>query len=217
MNHPLYAVLLAAGESTRMSQLKALLPWEGQTLLRYGVDQLLALPLERLVVVLGHRADELRALLPDAEPLVAVENAGYRNGKVSSILAGMASLPRAGHVLVLSVDQPRPAELLSAVARQHLEGEASITIAAYGDRRGHPVVFAPPLFRELLAIDEATAGLRAVLHRHAGEVSLCDTGSPLALLNLNTPEDYDRAGRLLREGGAAPFSSSTSSARAGNQ
>jgi len=69
-------------------------------------------------------------------------------------------------------------------------------VAAYLGRRGHPVVFAPSLRPALEALDEATEGLRAVLRRHAGEVRACETGSPLALVNLNTPDDYAAAKRL---------------------
>ncbi|MDQ3700468.1 MAG: nucleotidyltransferase family protein [Chloroflexota bacterium] len=196
-SEPVYAVLLAAGESTRMGQLKALLPWEGQPLLRYQIDQLLASPVERVVVVLGHRAGELRALLPESARLQAVDNERYQTGKVSSIHAGVAALAGPGHLLILSVDQPRPAGLLCAVVQHHLSTGALITIAAHGERRGHPVLFSPLLFGEVLAIDEATEGLRAVLGRHDAGVALYDTGSPLARLNLNTPEDYTRATALM--------------------
>ena len=96
-----------------------------------------------------------------------VDNPAYREGKVSSILAGVAALPPEGHVLVLGVDQPRPASLLTRVIQAHLEGGAPITVASYGERRGHPVIFAPSLRADLLALEEATEGLRAVLRRYA--------------------------------------------------
>jgi molybdenum cofactor cytidylyltransferase len=191
------AVLLAAGESTRMGELKALLDWQGAPLLVYQVEQLLASPIERVAVVLGHRADELRALLPPDSRVVAADNPHYQSGKVSSILAGLAALPPSGHVLVLSVDQPRPAALLTQTVRKHLARGAALTIAGYQGRRGHPIVFAPPLRAELEQIDEETQGLRAVVQRHAPDVYVCETDSPLALANLNTPQDYQRALALV--------------------
>ena len=57
---------------------------------------------------------------------------------------------------MLGVDQPRPASLLTRVVQAHLDGGARITIASYGGRRGHPVIFAPQLRAELLALEEAT-------------------------------------------------------------
>jgi molybdenum cofactor cytidylyltransferase len=191
------ALLLAAGESTRMGQLKALLPWSGVPLIRYQAEQMLAAGVERLVIVVGHRAVEvLDHVSPD--PRVAiVENPLYQTGKVSSILAGVRATPRGSHILIVGVDQPRPVTLVAQTIDAHLTSGASITIAGCAGRRGHPVVFAPALRPELLAIDEASQGLRAILQRHATAVRVIDTGSPLALVNLNSADDYAAAQRLI--------------------
>ncbi len=199
--------MLSAGESTRMGQLKALLEWEGLPLVRYQAEQLLAAGVDRLIVVFGHRRDELAPLLPEDERVQVVVNPDYASGKVSSILAGVAAAPEDDHLLILGVDQPRPAVLVRTTLDAHLASEAAVTVAGNAGRRGHPVVFHPTLRGALLAISEQTEGLRSVLNAHAEAIQVVDTCSPLALVNLNTPADYDAA-RLL---------SSTSSARAGNQ
>src|SRR5580765_4831408 len=176
-----------------MGQLKALLPWiEGEPLITYQASQLLASPVDRLVVVCGHRADEVRARLPGDARLQTVLTPDYRSGKVSSIVAGVGACAEGAHVLVLGVDQPRPTGLISRVVEQHRQQSRAITIAGFAGRRGHPVLFVPALRAELLAIDEATQGLRSVLQRHAIDIAIIDTGSPLALVNLNTPEDYQQ-------------------------
>jgi len=195
-----------------MGELKALLPWEGgEALATYQVRQLLESGVERVVVVVGHREAEVRRCLPTDERIVVVRNPEYRSGKVSSILVGVRGCDSAAHVLILGVDQPRPAELIGKVVRRHIDGKKAITIGGYGERRGHPVAFGPALRDELLAIREETQGLRSVLQGHADEVEVVDTGSPLALVNLNTPEDYEDARRV------AGLRSSTWRARAGNQ
>jgi CTP:molybdopterin cytidylyltransferase MocA len=61
------------------------------------------------------------------------------------------------------------------------------------------VLFAPALRPDLLSISEETQGLRAVLQRYRDGVVVCDTGSPLALVNLNTPEDYAAARALAAQ------------------
>ncbi len=53
------AILLAAGESRRMGQPKALLPWQGTSLLAHQVAAIRSAGVDRVVVVLGHRADVL--------------------------------------------------------------------------------------------------------------------------------------------------------------
>ena len=187
-----------------MGGLKALLEWEGKPLVRYQTEALLAAPVERIVVVLGHRAAELAPLLPSSPRLLTVHNPDYAAGKVGSIVTGVQAVKPSEDVLVLGVDQPRPAGLIARVCGGHL---GAITIAGYQGRRGHPVIFAPALRDELLALDEATEGLRAVLRAHTHAIRLVETDDPVALVNLNTPEDYATAVRR----------SSTSSARAGNQ
>jgi len=196
-------VLLAAGESTRMGELKALLPWEGRTLLEYQVAQLLQAPLAEVAVVLGHRAPELRSFLPRHEPrLRTVYNRRYRRGKSTSVIAGLEALtPGWQAVLVLGVDQPRPAWVLERLLDAQREAGVLLTVASHQGQRGHPVVFAAALGAELLAITEERQGLREVVQRHAGEINQVEFQTPLVLVNLNTRQDYARARGLL---GAAP-------------
>ncbi|MBI3953351.1 MAG: nucleotidyltransferase family protein [Chloroflexi bacterium] len=199
------AVLLAAGESTRMGELKALLPWKGSTLLEYQVGQLLRTSLAEVVVVLGHRAQELRPLLPRREPrLRAIFNRRYRRGKSTSVVAGLKALrPGWSFVLILGVDQPRPAWVLERLLRAHRDEGARLTLPSHGGRRGHPPLFAAALGPDLLAITEESQGLREVVQRHKRDIQQVKLGTPLVLVNLNTREDYDRARRLLataREG-----------------
>lgn len=179
-----------------MGELKALLDWEGQPLVRYQTEQLLAAGIARLVVVLGHRRDELAAHLPRDPRLHRVVNPDYATGKVSSIVYGVRATPESHHLLILGVDQPRPSALIRETVRAHLSSGAPITIAGHADRRGHPVVFRPELRSDLLAITEETEGLRSVLRAHPAAAHVVDTGDPLALVNLNTPDDYAAARRL---------------------
>ena len=64
------AILLAAGESRRMGQLKALLPWQGTSLLQHQVAVLRNGGVQRVMVVLGHQADRLHPLI-DREDAVS--------------------------------------------------------------------------------------------------------------------------------------------------
>ena len=87
------AVLLAAGESARMGQPKALLPWCGSTLLEYQASSLSSAGIGRIIVVLGHRSKELVPLLEDRPALEWVYNRDYLIGKTTS-LKGRTPGPR---------------------------------------------------------------------------------------------------------------------------
>ncbi|WP_273381695.1 NTP transferase domain-containing protein, partial [Symbiobacterium thermophilum] len=94
---PVDAVVLAAGESRRMGRPKMLLPWDGGTVLEAVVRSLLAAPVRRVAVVLGHRASEHRAALRQLareSRVLVVENPRYREGMLTSAQCGVAVLLR---------------------------------------------------------------------------------------------------------------------------
>ena len=189
-----YALLLAAGESARMGQPKALLPWQGGTLLEFQVEQLLAGGIERVILVLGHEAERIRSALPGLPRTTIVVNPGYATGKTSSVRAGMDAIPAdAAAALVLSVDQPRPAALTRRLRQAHETAGALITVPAFGGRHGHPTIFARALFPEMREVTEETQGLRAVRHRHRAETHVLQTAIRAPLIDINTPEDYQAA------------------------
>ncbi len=178
-----------------MGSPKPLLPWGDGTLIEYELVQLGASAVDRVVVVLGHRAEDVRRRIHDPE-VVVVTNADYRQGRASSVRAGVGALaPNAEAVVVLAVDQPRPAELIDRLVAAHRRGGGLITLPFYQGRRGHPPAFDASLIPELASVREETLGLRDVMRRHAGQTQEVPFDSPLVLLDINSPEDYERARR----------------------
>ncbi len=192
---PVAAVLLAAGESTRMQEMKALLPWtSGRSLLAHQARALTEAGYDPLVVVLGHLAERLREELRGAPHAVVVENPRYREGRTTSIVAGLRALPPdVGAVLIVSVDQPRSDALLASLRGAWLAKRPSIATPSLDGRAGHPPLFAVRLLPELLAVTEEREGLREVVARHREDRLLVPTDDPLTLTNLNTREDYEAA------------------------
>ncbi|MDE2778589.1 MAG: nucleotidyltransferase family protein [Chloroflexota bacterium] len=189
------AILLAAGESRRMGELKALLQWQGQSLLSHQLAALSGGGVDRVIVVLGHRYEEL---LPEIEGKPGVEwtlNPHYLQGKTTSIKAGLAALGDRlpGTLLLLNVDQPRSAETVGYLLRQHRASGPLITIPAFAGKGGHPVVFDAALITELGAINEATQGIREVVRRHQEGILRVEMDTGEVLWDLNTPEQYRAA------------------------
>ncbi|MCH7484599.1 MAG: nucleotidyltransferase family protein [Chloroflexi bacterium] len=183
------AILLAAGESRRMGSPKPLLAWQGVTLIEYQITQLREAGVNDVIAVLGHHADDFLPLVTTSGAR-AVVNERYREGRASSLRAGAAAAEGAKTVVILSVDQPRPAAVTRRLLTEHTSG---ITVPSHHGRRGHPVVLDGSLLPELREVSEATQGLRAVIARHAAEVRDVPFDSPTVLLDLNTPADYQRA------------------------
>lgn len=187
------ALLVAAGESSRMGSAKPLLPWQGQPLIAYQIVQLRDAGVGEVVVVTGHAAAQVRPIAEAAGGRV-VENPEYRSGRASSIRAGAFALPDdTPAVVTLSVDQPRPAALIRQVIDAHLASGAMITTPEQGGRRGHPVIFDGSLLPELRAVQERTEGLRAVVRRYAERRYIAPVDDPIIHLEFNTPEEYAAA------------------------
>jgi len=185
-------VLLAAGESTRMGQLKALLPWRGMTLVQWQAAALLEAGLSPLVVVLGHRAAELRSLLPPSARIALNER--YAEGKSTSIVTGVSALPpEVDAAVVVAVDQPTEAAVIRALADVYEGSHPPLALPSVNMRRGHPTLFDRSLFEELKAISEEREGLREVMVRHDANIRYVDVETELVRANLNSPAEYEAA------------------------
>ena len=178
-----------------MHEMKALLPWtSGRSLLAHQARALTEAGYDPLVVVLGHLADRMREELRGAPQAIIAENPRYREGRTTSIVAGLRALPLdVGAVLIVSVDQPRSHALLTSLRGAWLAKRPSIAAPSLDGRAGHPPLFTAGLMPELLAVSEEFEGLREVVARHREERLLVPTNDPLTLTNLNTREDYEAA------------------------
>ena len=190
-----WAILLAAGESSRMGQLKALLPWRDTTLLEYQLHSLLDAGVGRVIVVLGHDADRLKPLVESADRASWTVNPDYLQGKTTSLKTGVAALAsqQVSDVLLLNVDQPRSADTVRTLLERHLASSYRITIPTHGGKGGHPILIAAELIPELAEIEEESLGLKAVVRRHADATERFELDDPSVLLDLNTPEQYQKA------------------------
>jgi molybdenum cofactor cytidylyltransferase len=186
------AILLAAGESTRMGRLKQVLPWDGVPLVAWQAAQLRQAGAEDVIVVLGHAAEEIRPAVPP-EAHVAV-NAAYKQGRATSLKCGAEATPDdAEAILILSVDQPRPAWLSRRLIERWRETHALVVSPRFSRGFGHPLLLDGSLLPELRNVDEATLGLRAMIDRHLDRAESLPVANDALHVDLNTPSDYEAA------------------------
>ncbi len=188
------AVLLAAGESSRMGQPKPLLPWKGLPLVQYQVSSLAEAGASSIIVVLGPNPTDIAPFVIGADALQTVINPNYMLGKTTSIRRGVSQVSDdVDGILLLAVDQPRPPELVRQVIEEHLRSGALITHPTYNGRGGHPIIFHASLKEELLAITEDQQGIREVVGRHQESIHTVVMDSPIVRIDLNTMDDYEKA------------------------
>ena len=187
------AILTAAGESRRMGRPKPLLPWRGTTLVEHQIRVLFDGGVSEVVVVVGHEADAV-AVQVSCTGARCVVNPDYLQGKTTSIKAGLCAISAdADAILLLAVDQPRTASIVSAVVQAHVSGDYLITSPRYEGHGGHPLIFAAALREELSRITEEKQGIREVFQAHRDSVQEYALNDPMIRLDLNTPEAYEDA------------------------
>ena len=187
------AVLTAAGLSSRMGSPKPLLPWRGKTLVESQISALLKAEVSEIIVVLGHRAKEVSPYI-SGDSVCIIINHEYEEGRASSIKAGLGAVSSdTSDILIMGVDQPRSARIVSRVIQAHLQANALLTSPRYLGRGGHPLMFSAQLLSELSRISEENQGLREVFERHRSEITEVHFDDPVVRLDLNTPQAYEEA------------------------
>jgi molybdenum cofactor cytidylyltransferase len=208
---PIAAVLLAAGRSRRMGAFKPLLPFGARTVVETCVNSLLAAGVAEVVVVVGHRAEEVRAALAHL-PVRFALNAEAGSEMGVSIARGVEALSEgdevgggevrggataaagaataAGATLIALADHPavRAGEIVEVIAAHRRTG-ARVVVPEWRGRGGHPVLVSLALRASLLNLD-AAGGLRALFERHAGEVLRLPVASEYVARDMDTWEDY---------------------------
>lgn len=171
---------------------KALLPLGGTTFLRHLLDVVASTRARPVVIVLGHDADRIvQQVQPGVE---VIRNPRHREGMLSSIVAGLESLPRdVEGFLLLLVDHPRVSpSLVNQLIEQFEKTGAPIVLPRFEGRRGHPVLFGRSVWEELRRASPEV-GARQVVWNHSSEIVEVPTGEAGVTEDIDTPERFQKA------------------------
>ena len=183
------AILLAAGQSRRMGAFKPLLPFGNKTVIECCIDYLQRGGVETIVVVLGHRANEVREALRNLSVIFAT-NPDPTSEMGASIAAGVRELPSSAQAALIALsDHPAvPANVVSTLL-QTWENGARLVIPTWQNRGGHPVLVDLTFTQELLNLS-STGGLKALFEAHSEEVRRVPVDSPFIARDMDTWDDY---------------------------
>ena len=170
-----------------MGAFKPLLPFGNKTVIECCIDYLREGGVDEIVVVVGHRADDIRqqisqvkfALNPDPDSPMG-----------ASIAAGVRELPETAQAtLITLVDHPAvPPTVVSTILESWKSG-ARLVIPTWQDRGGHPVLVDLSFRTDLLNLPEI-GGLRALFDAHRSEVIRVPVASPFIARDMDTWDDY---------------------------
>ena len=190
-------IVLAAGGSSRMGSPKQLLPYRGQTLIRHAAQTAVASSCDRVVVVIGSHASQMRRELEDL-PVSVVENRNWQTGMSSSIRAGLDDLQQddPDGVLIMLCDQPFVTTgTLNDLITIHRQTGKPIVASSYESTQGVPAFFSRELFTALTSLN-ADEGARRLIIKHPDLVATINF--PQGAIDIDTPHDAKKISATKR-------------------
>jgi molybdenum cofactor cytidylyltransferase len=197
---PVVAVVLAAGDSTRLGQPKQLIPLAGRPALAWTLDALRRSSVDRITVVLGHAADEIRSTV-DLTDISVVQNDDYAEGQSTSVLAGIRSLGEGvGAALMVVGDQPLLSpDVVNTIVTAFRQTGGPFIVPLYEGEWGNPVLLARGTWQYLEGLRGDT-GARPILRKNMDMVLEVPVPGP-APDDIDTREDYQRVRRRIEGSG----------------
>jgi CTP:molybdopterin cytidylyltransferase MocA len=181
-------LLLAAGAGRRFGSPKALVSVHGKLFVDSAAELLRAAGCEPVVVVLGAKADEVRATA-SLDGVTVVDNPDWESGMGSSLRTGLHAVGVVDAVVVLPVDTP--GVTVAALHRlMALAEPKALARAVYDGAVGHPVLIGSDHFPGVVASAAGDQGARDYLK--ANTVRHVDCADVADGADIDLPDDLRR-------------------------
>ena len=198
------AVLLAAGAGSRLGHRpKSLLELGGVPLIRRQLIALSGAGVDEVVVVTGHHADAIEAVVQDF-PVTLARNPSPDDGQASSVRIGLAALsPRLDAVIVALADQPliNAQDVGALIGAFKKRDGASMVVPRVDGEPGNPVIFESALRDEWLAGD-VNAACRRWRDANPLRVRWMESDNQRYRIDIDAEDDLvrftERTGHVLR-------------------
>lgn len=211
------AILLAAGEGSRMGGGKLLRTWKGTSLIGHAVSILgMTSNISSLTIVLGYEAETVQQIcikeLAKAKEnrewnhnlsISCIINLDWKKGMSTSLQAGISHLTRhvkratAYGAMFLLADQPllqaKTIDVLASayVKSQYEDSPCLATVPLFQEKRGNPVILSDKLFPEIMRV-QGDIGARNIIKKMGNmllEVPVEDSG---VAYDVDTPDAYNQ-------------------------
>jgi CTP:molybdopterin cytidylyltransferase MocA len=172
---------------------KPLIERDGVPLVRRVAQSLLDAGVGEVVVVVGHRSDEVAWAVNDL-PVLVVVNDDYAAGHARSLRMGLAAMSESvTAVMIALADQPllEVTDVRAVIDAYGRRGPARAVVPRVQQRRGHPVMLDAAACAEILRGD-AGYGAREWLDQHPDAVAWFDSDNLHYVEDVDFPEDLER-------------------------
>ena len=195
-----FAIIPAAGNSTRMGAPKLLLPWDGRTMIEKTLTAWRTSRVEEVIVIVrpddGELADCCRAsgadvVVPSIAPPEMKDSVQHGLKHLEAKFAPVAD----DAWLLAPADMPNLSHhVIDALVSAHNPNQPEILVPTLESKRGHPVLFPWTLAAEVFSL-APRGGLNVLRQRHASREIPCDSmelAGGSVFDDIDTPQDYQR-------------------------
>jgi molybdenum cofactor cytidylyltransferase len=188
----IWAMILAAGESRRMSQPKLLLPFGEKTIIETVVEKVVSSKVNNTLVVLGSEREKVEEKIKNF-PVKVAFNPDYRKGMLSSVLCGFKTLPEETQAVVVVLgDQPSVSkEVIDKIVDAYQKIGKGIVLPVYEKERGHPVII-DMKYKDEVENLSPDIGLRGTVYSHPEDILEVEVDTPEILQDIDDEADYRR-------------------------
>jgi molybdenum cofactor cytidylyltransferase len=190
-NKNVSSIILSAGFSSRMGSFKPLLKFGDYTAIETIIKTHLNSGIEDIIVVVGHRENEVREALKDYK-VTMVKNENFDQGMFSSVVSGVQAIEgNAGAFFVQPVDIPLVKEYtIKSLKTEYIHSEKGIIYPTFCDRKGHPPLI-DCKYKQAILDSNGDGGLKRILAKYKDDADFYPTFDEAVLKDMDTPEDYE--------------------------
>ena len=186
-------LVLAAGLSTRMQAFKPLMPLRGKTLIENTIDSVFSSGAKQVVVVTGHRAEELEPLLREryADRVIIARNQDYaKTDMLCSVRIGCEKMPVCDAFFLLPGDMPVVQESTFQTIMAQRTSDLGVIFPTLDGYRKHPPLVDFRLIPEILGY-QGEGGLRGLWNQLESMIQTVPVDDVGVWTDLDTRQDYE--------------------------
>jgi len=203
----IYAVILAAGTSSRLGFNKLTVKIDGRPVVAKAIEPFCIEAIEKIFVVINPEAGDVRReieknLAFSLSNFTFIENFHYKDGMSSSVKAALPFIKDADAVFFHLGDKPFiKRKTINNMLDMYLREGVPILIPEYKNKKGHPVlVKIKPYFEEMKGL-KGDKGLREIIDKHTEDVVFIkgDEGSVFDIDTVETIDTLNERGHKIEK------------------
>lgn len=189
-------IILAAGLSSRMKSFKPLLKLKGKTIIENSIDSMFNAGINKIVVVLGYRAEEVATFLSDkydSSRLLFIYNFKFaETDMLTSVKLGILALDKCDAFYLLPGDMPAiRTETFLAVKETMCKTHAMVSFPTINGYRKHPPLISWECIDHILNFNTC-GGLRELWKLFEDKIVTVSVDDFGCMIDADTQEDYNK-------------------------